>query len=62
MTIDTVSYTWTAPVDPMIFQEPAPPGMNQVPAFRASIDSFDWIRVGWLVLGVVIGLKILRKG
>jgi hypothetical protein len=37
-----------------------PPPAADVPVFRAGVESFDWIRLGWFVLGVLIGYKVLR--
>jgi hypothetical protein len=34
---------------------------GDVPTFRGGVESFDWIRLGWLALGIVVGLKILRN-
>jgi hypothetical protein len=38
----------------------APGVPEQIPTFGGGVTSFDWIRLGWLALGIVIGLKVLR--
>lgn len=33
---------------------------SQIPVFRGGVESFDWFRLAFLALGLVIGWKVLR--
>lgn len=33
---------------------------GSMPTFRGGVESFDWIRLGWLALGIVIGWKVIK--